>query len=392
MKNPILKSILIITTLAVFSQCQTRQEGSHATLVEVNGNEMINCNISEVTDTIDFPLSDIIKKCEVIQLETNESSLFESVYHISISDNYIAIHSRGQMPIKLFSRQGKFIRDIGTIGRGPGEYTSLYGIQLDEPANRICLTPFARAKELIVYSLNNENLPSIPLVYQQTKCQTYVENNIVTVLSMPFKVEDIEPIPIAYQQTTDGKLIQEIKTPAHLLINPKNQKGQNVGFNSELLSFHNAGAYDRFVMAFGGKALDTLYHYNTDKNELVPKFVASFSDKKHGNFSYEFRSHYYTRIFGKKYKGKKVIVNKKTLKSDFFKIKNDFYGDVEIKKFYMSNNGMFISAISPFELITEFEKALENDDLSAKELKKIKTLQKTLNENDNEILFIGEMK
>ena len=119
---------------------------------------------------------------------------------------------------------------------------------------------------------------------------------------------------------------------------------------------------------------------------------SSFSDKKHGNFSYELRSHYYTRIFGKKYKGKKVIVNKKTLKSDFFNIKNDFYGDYKVRKFYMSNNGMFISSILPIDLITDLEIALKRDDLSAESRKKIEALQKSLDENDNEVLFIGEMK
>ncbi len=380
MKRSILTSILIITILAVFSQCKTRQEGSHATLVGVDGNDVINCNISEVTDTIDIPLSEIIKKCEMIPLETNDSSLFKSVYHVGISENYIAIHSRGQMPIKLFSRQGKFIRNIGTIGRGPGEFTSLYGIQLDEPANRVYLTPFANAEKIIVYNLEGENLSPIPLIYKQTKCKVYIENDVVTVLSMPFSDE----IPVAYQQTVGGELIQKLPVIDHLILKPD--------FSSEISSSRNAGAYDLFILAFGGKSLDTLYYYNTEKNKLIPKYVASFSDKKHGSWTYEWRSHFLSWIFGDKYKGSKVIVDKKTLKSDFFKIKNDYYGDFEIKKFYMSNSGMFISAISPFELITEFKTVLAKSDLDAKARKKIEALQKTLSENDNEILFIGEMK
>ena len=299
---------------------------------------------------------------------------------MGISEKYIANHSRGRMPIKLFSRQGKFIRNIGAIGRGPGEFTSLYGIQLDEPANRIYLTPFANAKEIIVYNLEGENQKPIPLIYKQTKCKVYIENKVVTVLSMPFSDE----IPVAYQQTIAGELIQKLPVIDHIILKRD--------FSSEISSSNNAGAYDLFVLAYGGKALDTLYYYNTEKNELVPKYVASFSDKKHGSWTYEWRSHYFSWIFGKKYKGRKVIVDKKTLKSDFFKIKNDFYGDFEINKFFMSNNRMFISTISPFELITKFEKALENDELSAKERQKIETLQKTLDENDNEVLFIGEMK
>ncbi len=380
MKSIILKSVTLIASLAIFCQCQTKQKGSHAKIVEVNGHKVIDCNIGEVTDTLDFLLSYIVKKCEMIPLETNESSLFESGYHIGISDNYIAIHSRGQMPIKLFDRKGKFIRDIGSIGKGPGEFSSLYGMQLDEKANRIYLTPFANAKEIIAYNLEGENQKSIPLIYKQTKCWVYVENDIVTVLSMPFNNE----IPVAYQQTIGGELIQKLPVIDHLILRPD--------FSSEVSSSRNDnGAYDIFILPWGSETFDTLYHYNTKTNHLDPKYVSSFSDKKHGSWTYEWPNHYWSWIFGDKYKGSKVIVNKKTLKSDFFKLKNDFYGGIEMNKFYMSNNGMFISSISAIELIAAFEKALKNDDLSSTERDKIESLKKSLHENDNEVLFVGEM-
>ncbi len=348
--------------------------------MKVNGNEVIDCNISEVTDTIDLQLSEIIKKCEVIPLETNESSLFESVYHIGISDNYIAIHSRGKMIIKLFNRQGKFIRNIGSIGRGPGEFSSLYGIQLDEKANRIYLTPFANAKEILSYNLEGKNMDAVPLIYKQTKCWVYIEKDIVTVLTMPFNDE----IPVAYQQTVGGELIQKLPVIDYLILKPD--------FSSEVSSSRNDGdAYDIFTLPWGSETFDTLYHYNTKTNHLDPKYVSSFSDKKHGSWTYEWPNHYWSWIFGDKYKGRKVIVNKKTLKSDFFKLKNDFYGGIEMNKFYMCNNGMFISSISAIELIAAFENALKTDDLNSKERDKIESIKKSLHENDNEVLFVGEM-
>jgi len=392
MQTKNLLNIIGLSLLVLLCQCQIKPKGSHAKIVEVNGNQVIDCNISEVIDTIDLPLSDIVDKCEMILPETNEVSLFKSVYHIGISENYMAIHSRGRMPIKLFDRKGKFIRDIGSIGRGPGEFTSLYGIQIDEAANKIYLTPFARAQKLIVYSLSNEKLPPIPLVYQQSKCKTHVENEVVTVLSMPFKKGDIEPIPIAYQQTTTGELIKELKTPAHLAINPRNEKGQFVGFNSEISSSRNDGAHDLFTLTWEKKGLDTLYHYDTESNKLLPKYVASFTGKKHGSWSRELKNHYWTGIFGKEYKGAKVIVDKKSLKSDFFRLVNDFYGGFELRNFYMSNNGMFVATVPAFEIMETLKEVVNNKDLDSKIRKKIIALQKQLTESSNEVLFIGEMK
>ncbi len=391
MQAKISRIVLLVFLSAVMCQCQNKPIGSHAKIVEVNGNKVIDCNISEVSDTIEFPLSAIVDKCEIILLETNEESLFKSVQNIGISENYIAVHSRGRMPIKLFDRKGEFIRNIGTIGRGPGEFNSLYGIQIDEPANKIYLTPFARAQKLIVLSLNDEKLPPIPLVYQQSKCKIHVENDVLTVLSMPFKMKDKEPIPIAYQQTIGGELIKEIKTPKHLAISPVNEKGQFVGFNSELSSSHNAGVCDLFTLTWGKQGLDTLYHYDTKLNKLLPKFVASFTGEKQGSWNRELKSHYWANIFGKKYKGAKVIVDKKTLKSDFFHLVDDFHGGFELSKFYTSNNGMFVASVPAFKLLETFKEVLKNKNLDSKMKEKIIALQKQLTNSSNEVLFVGEM-
>ena len=370
---------LILLIISLFWQCNN-ETVNKAQIVDVNGNKVIVCNVSEVKDSIDFPLSEIIDKCEMIPLETKKESMFQSIYHIGISENYIAIHSRGKMPIKLFNRQGKFIRDIGKIGKGPGEFTGLYGIQLDEPANRIYLTPFANASQIISYDLDGELQESIPLVYKQTKCQVYIEGDVVTVLSMPFNNE----IPPAYQQTIDGELIQEHPILDHHIIRPD--------FSSEISSSNNSGAYDSYVMQYGGESFDTLYHYNTKINKLVPQFVLSFTGEKLGSWTRELSRHYWAPIFGENYRNKKVIVDKNTLEANFFNLVNDFYGGIEIKSFYTSNNGMFIGSIHAIDIIEEAELLLEKEDISSEDKEKLESILKKVDENDNEILFIGKMK
>lgn len=388
MKKICLLSILLVAVIASFG----KKSGSYAKLVNQNGNKVIDCNMYEVNDTIDLLLSDIVESCEFIPLETKEESLFKSVYHIGISDHYLAIHSYGQMPIKLFARDGKFIRDIGSVGHGPGEFTSLYGVQLDEPANKLYLTPFANADKLLVYSMDNKYLADIPLKYKQTKFYAYVQGDKVTVLSMPFKNMGSEPIPIAYQQTIDGKVIQEVKATDAQLIDPRNSQGQFVGFNNEISSSYNSGAFDTFIMRWGGEALDTLYHYDTQKNALIPQFVASFNGKKEGSWTREWKNHYWTVLFGDKFKGANVIVDKNTLKSNFFRLKNDFYGNIRMNKFFMSNNGWLVCSMPAFELMANIEEVLKNNALSGADKTKLKGILAKINENDNEVLFIGRMK
>ncbi len=198
-------------------------------------------------------------------------------------------------------------------------------------------------------------------------------------LSMPFNDE----IPVAYQQTSGGELIQKLPVIDHLILRPD--------FSSEVSSSHNAGAYDLFILPWGTESFDTLYYYNTKQNELVPKYVASFADKKHSSWTYELKDHYYSWIFGDKYNGAKVIVDKKSLKSDFFRLKNDFYGNMEMKKFFMSSNGWFIASMSAMELKQELEKALNSDSFKSRQKEDMIALQNKLKMDDNDVLFIGEM-
>lgn len=380
MKKVIIKSIIGIGTIILIMFCQCKHKDSSATSIDVNGNQVIVCNISEITDSTYFPLSKIIDKCEFIQLETNDSSLFERVYHVGISDNYIAIHSYGRHPIKLFNRQGKFIRNIGTIGRGPGEFTSLYGIQIDEPNNRIYLTPFAGAEYIISYDMDGILKQNIPLIFKQTKCKVYIENDIVTVLSMPFD----NTIPVAYQQTINGKLIQKLPLIDHLILKPD--------FSSEISSSKNANSYDIQILPWGKENYDTLYYYDTSVNKLVPKYVATFSEEKSGSWTFELSQHYWTWLFGENYNNKKVIIDKMTLEANYFRLINDFYGGIEIKNFFMSNNGVFIGALSSIELQKEINKIKLADDVNTNIKEKLILIEKTVNENSNDVLFVGKMK
>jgi acetylglutamate kinase len=64
---------------------------------------------------------------------------------------------------KIYLLSILFIVVIASFGHGPGEFTSLYNVQLDEAGNKVYLTPFANANKLIVYNLESEYLADIPL-------------------------------------------------------------------------------------------------------------------------------------------------------------------------------------------------------------------------------------
>jgi len=69
-------------------------------------------------------LSQIATKVEYIQLETNEKCMVYNNAKYYFSDNFIFVKNRDH--ILKFSSEGKFIKQIGAPGRGPGEITSIW--------------------------------------------------------------------------------------------------------------------------------------------------------------------------------------------------------------------------------------------------------------------------
>ena len=83
---------------------------------------------------------------------------------VLISDNYIGVYCYEKFPFKLFRRSdGKYLRDIGGYGQGPGEYSAVQMAQIDEEHNRIYILP-ALLNKLFIYDLEGTYLSSISLL------------------------------------------------------------------------------------------------------------------------------------------------------------------------------------------------------------------------------------
>jgi len=102
--------ISFVALLALGVSCTSEPNASQ--FVDVNGDQVLVCDMNKVTDTIDFPLSNLLESCEMVRLETTDGAFFDRARFVDISENYILIKSAGRFPVKLFDRSGKFIREI----------------------------------------------------------------------------------------------------------------------------------------------------------------------------------------------------------------------------------------------------------------------------------------
>jgi hypothetical protein len=101
-------------------------------IVSAQENECLSFRIEDVIGNKKaVKLSDIVKNIHYIKLETTpESVLGQNNCEITPIDNFLFITQKDRA-LMLFDKQGKYIRTIGRIGRGPDEYSTNYSISLD---------------------------------------------------------------------------------------------------------------------------------------------------------------------------------------------------------------------------------------------------------------------
>ncbi|MBP3519479.1 MAG: 6-bladed beta-propeller [Parabacteroides sp.] len=365
--------------------------------VQVGTDKVLSCDQKLLADTVRIPLSFFTEELEIIKLDNRDEALVGQT-GVTVSDHYILTHS-GYPPtaFKLFDRKGNFIAEVGKIGQGPGEYTSVYDAQIDELNQRIYLMPW-QSDKLLVFDMQGKALEPIPLGIRCPKAKFKVDpmQNTLIVAALPW-----EQLPaFIWTQDMTGKHIQEV-APGYLTV-PSN-------FNSEVCCYANQpDLFDLSLYCMMPPRVDSLYQYNIKENRLQPVFTFQHTKTDpvpwHGYI--EWPDHFAGNFSGppvvKKVEtgtistpGKTFhyIVDKKTGKGSYLKLYNDYFGNLEIGyPSYAFSHGYYTRNLEPGNLLTDIEKALENQDITDKMRKKLTDLQTTIDENDNNYVMIARLK
>jgi len=110
----------------------------------------------------EIPASEIVAELEYIPLETNNNCLIGAVRNILVTPSYIFTESyvggdasgivvSGTTRLYAFSRDGRFICEIGRVGQGPGEYQNMSGFFIDEKKQLVYIETY---RTLLEYSWN----------------------------------------------------------------------------------------------------------------------------------------------------------------------------------------------------------------------------------------------
>jgi hypothetical protein len=115
------KVFLLISTIFFTISCNNK-ENSGLTVIPV-----------DIDQDKSLPLSEIADDIKQIELELTDESLIGRVRKVLLCGDYYAVLTNygSENRILLFDATGKYIRQIGSTGQGPGEFTRVYDIACD---------------------------------------------------------------------------------------------------------------------------------------------------------------------------------------------------------------------------------------------------------------------
>ena len=150
--------IASVIILFIIIGCQTSPNkvstGEHI----VSDSTLIQINVDPDGEE-SYAFDSLIDDISYIKLETNDDCLIGNIHQILCSKDYIFIMDVFVAnAVYCFDKQGHFVRRIGEIGQGPGEYTRLFKMCLTSDQKQIVLYDW---KYLHYYDLNGKHIKDV---------------------------------------------------------------------------------------------------------------------------------------------------------------------------------------------------------------------------------------
>jgi hypothetical protein len=139
----------------LFNNCTAKKNNEEGELIKVDF-ENAKLNFSEVFDSVQY-----------IPLETNDTSLLDNINKMYLTKNRIVVADYNNK-FHLFDINGRYIRQIGGLGKGPGERMTLSDFIVDEKCNTI-ITLDARRRKIQYFTLEGEYLYEKKISFQTSE-------------------------------------------------------------------------------------------------------------------------------------------------------------------------------------------------------------------------------
>ena len=249
-------------------------------------------NLSEDVSTVpSLLLSEVAEKLEIVLLEMTDQSMLGEIRRIQVTDHNIWIDHGREFYIYRFSRSGKFLNKIGSIGQGPGEYTTYSTFLVDEDKKEVYI--IANTNGVLAYDFEGNfkrKIVDVQIILQlfSSVYDQYILNNQKFFATQNFGLYrpiDKDSLWSFVSLGDDFQKKKYFKNPAHvgkeeLIIANRANMDRMVNYWREYLT--SMDTYNA-QLTLKYPDTDTIYCYDDATNQLLPQY-AIFTDEEKGDY------------------------------------------------------------------------------------------------------------
>ena len=355
--------------------------------------------MTEGQDTLVF--SDLAAEPEFIALDSETLDAFTAA-KVLITENYLVKDAQAilsKAPVRVFDRHtGRFICNVGHLGRGPGEYLNSSQTFVDEDGGRVWIMD--AADRIKTYDLTSgKYLGTVPLAYKPMdefgagSASFMVDGRAgtLTVMAVPYE-EDSCPA-LAWCQDISGKILWEIpetgrqrtRTPSNTLV------GTSFNIDGALdVSFESSGNWPDTLYVLEGDVLRPVFTVNTRSLKSGSSLKSTLLPGKVLSVLTEMQEYMPRIIIGVPVAN--VLTDLKSGKSVSYptEILNDFLDGYQGG--YSIQCGYLVQSIPAEEFLVAAPQALEQGTLTGSAAKRVRAILSDLQPTDNDVLMLARLK
>ncbi|MCC8055490.1 MAG: 6-bladed beta-propeller [Bacteroides fragilis] len=281
-----MKSILLLLIITLLG-CSSNKKRDP---ISKSGVPVIN--LSEDVSTVpSLLLSEAAEKLEIVPLEMTDESVLSDITEMQVTDHNIWIDHGREFYIYRFSRTGKFLNKIGSIGQGPGEYTTYSTFLVDEDKKEVYI--IANTNGVLAYDFEGNfkrKIIDIQMILQlfSSPYDQYILNNQKFFATQNFGLYrpiDKDSLWSFVSLGDDFQKKKYFKNPAHVgreeqIIANRANMDRMVNYWREYLT--SMDTYNA-QLTLKYPDTDTIYCYDDATNQLSPQY-AIFTDEEKGDY------------------------------------------------------------------------------------------------------------
>ena len=119
---------------------------------------------SALQEETPISMKEDVVSIQYIPLETTDSCLISNLLNLQVTTDYMFMYNGKTEEVLQFDRKGKFIRRVGRQGNGPGEYSMISELAVDDSNKELSI--FQYGGDALVYSYDGSFLRNDTTVKQ----------------------------------------------------------------------------------------------------------------------------------------------------------------------------------------------------------------------------------